>query len=125
MLDIQYIRDNTKDLIKATEAKGFDAKVIDKIISVDQKRRSLVHEVESFRAERNKLTKDDIANGKKLKIELKAKEAELNLVEKEYEDLMLKVPNPSSLDVKIGTADDNEILRKVGNIKSFKFPVRD
>lgn len=125
MLDIQYIRDNTKHLVKATEDKGFDSKVINKIISVDEKRRSMVHDVESLRAKRNKLTKDDIASGKKIKIELKARESELNLIEKEYEELMLKVPNPSSIDVKVGTVDDNEILKKVGTVKNFKFPVRD
>jgi len=38
---------------------------------------------------------------------------------------MLKVPNPSAADVKVGSADENEVIKKVGNLPEFAFNVRD
>jgi seryl-tRNA synthetase len=125
MLDIQIIRDNTKEIKAATKAKGFDPKIIDEVLAIDIKRRKLIASVESLRAARNKFTKKDIAKGKKLKVEIRKAEDKLGGVIAEYTELMLKVPNPSAKDVKVGTPEENEIIRKVGKPKKFTFPVKD
>ncbi len=125
MLDIQYIRENKDRVKKATKDKGFDGGIVDKLLKADAERRKLIQEVEEFRARRNKLTKDDIAEGKKLKIELKGKEEKLRKIEKEFDELALKIPNPSADDVKVGSAEDNEVIKKVGEPKKFDFKVRD
>lgn len=125
MLDIQFIRENPEKIKKAAKDKGFDEGVIDRLLKIDVERRKLIGEVEAFRAKRNKLTKDDIEEGKKIKVSLKEKEEALSQFEKDFDELMLKVPNPSANDVKIGTAEDNEIVRQVGEIPRFKFKVRD
>lgn len=125
MLDIQFVRDHSKEVKKATKDKGFDGSLIEKLLSLDKIKRTLIQEVEDLRAKRNKLTKNDILKGRKLKIELKTSEEKLAKVSRDFDNIMYKIPNPSASDVKIGTAKDNQILRKVGKPKDFLFPVRD
>jgi len=125
MLDIQFIRDNAKSVKQATFDKGFDGSVIDKIIEVDLERRKLIGEAESIRAKKNKLGRDQIEEGRALKQELKIVEENLNIVTNTFNDLMLKVPNPSASDVKVGKEEDNEVIKQVGTPKKFDFPVRD
>jgi seryl-tRNA synthetase len=125
MLDIQFIRDNKEAVTKATFDKGFDGSVVDKIIEVDVERRKLIGEVEAIRAKKNKLGRDQIEEGRALKIELKTIEENLNIVTNTFNDLMLKVPNPSALDVKVGKEEDNEVIKQVGKPKEFGFLVRD
>ncbi len=125
MLDIQYIRDNKEAVKNATIDKGFDGAVVDKIIEVDIERRKLIGRVEEIRAKKNKLGRDQIEEGRALKIELKAIEENLNIVTTTFNDLMLCVPNPSAPDVKVGKEEDNEVIKQVGKPREFSFPVRD
>jgi seryl-tRNA synthetase len=125
MLDIKFIRDNADFVKTATKNKGFDETVVDKLLEVDIERRKLIGTTEEIRAKKNKLTKDDIEEGKKLKVELKEVEEKLKSTEILFNDFMLKVPNISDKDVKVGTEEDNEVIKKVGTPKEFEFNVRD
>lgn len=125
MLDIKFVRDNIDAIRKATEDKGFDAAPVAQLITVDMKRRSLLGEVEQLRAERNTLTKDNIKRGKELKDLLKDAEEQLKKIETEFTELMLKIPNPAASDVKVGTPEDNEVIKTVGKTPKFDFKVRD
>ena len=125
MLDIKLVRDNKEKIRKATEAKGFDGKLVELTLKADEKRRKLLNKVEQLRAKRNKLTKSDTSKGRELKKELKIEEEKLGVVEKEFETLMLKIPNPSAADVKVGPPEANEILKHVGKPKNFAFEVKD
>jgi len=125
MLDIQYIRDNADIVKQATIDKGFDGSVVDEIIQVDVERRQLIGESEAIRAKKNKLGRDQIEEGRALKIALKDIEAKLDAVTKTFNDLMMKVPNPSAPDVKVGKEEDNEVVRQMGKIREFEFPIRD
>ena len=126
MLDIKFIRENI-DLVKtATKNKGFDETVVDKLIEVDVERRKLIQETEELRARKNKLTKDDIEEGKKLKVELKKVEESLNLIEEKYTDLLWKVPNVSSSKAPVGKNDkDNVEIKKWGEPTKFSFTPKD
>jgi seryl-tRNA synthetase len=128
MLDIQIIRNDPDKIRKATKDKGFDESVVDKILDVDVKRRTLIQEVEALRAKRNELSekikgKSDEAIS--IKKELSKKEEVLETLQTEFKDLMFKVPNPSAEDVKVGTPEENEIIKTVGEIPTFDFKVRD
>lgn len=125
MLDINFIRDNKDKVIKATKDKGFDEGVIERLLTVDAERRKILQEVESIRAERNKLTKDDIEKGRELKTKLKNAEENQKQIESDFNELMYKVPNLAADDVKVGTPEENEIVKTVGKIPKFDFPVRD
>lgn len=125
MLEINRIRHNPDEIRKATEDKGFDGMVIDELLAADQRRRTIVREVEELRAERNKLTKGDVQRGREIKQLLSDRQGVLSDANENFTMLMLRVPNPAAPDVRIGTADDNEVLRQVGQPRSFSFPIRD
>ena len=126
MLDIKFIRENVELVKKATKDKGFDESVVDKLLVVDKNRRELITESEELSSLRNKYAQArDIENGKLLKPKLQEIEEKLAEIEKDFTDLMLKVPNVSALDVKVGTPDENEVVRQVGEIPKFNFTVRD
>lgn len=125
MLDIRFIRDNIGKVKAAAKAKGFDEAIIDMLIKTDEKRRKLIKEVEDLRARRKKFTKGDIQSARKLKIERKNKESELKKIKAEFSSLMMKVPNPSADDVKVGTAQDNQIIKTVGQPSKYAFPIKD
>jgi seryl-tRNA synthetase len=125
MLDIKYVRENLELVRQATEDKGFDSSVVAQIMVVDMKRREALSDVEQLRAERNTLTKDDKERGKQLKDLLKEAEEKLAEIDDEFAELMLKIPNPAAIDVLVGTPEDNEIVKTVGEKPNFDFTVRD
>jgi len=123
MLDIKFIRENTEAVRKSTLAKGFDVGFLDKLLESDKERRSLLAEIETLNTERKKNT--DKEKGREIKESLAKKENRLKSVLAEYEELMLKVPNPVASDVKVGSDKDNETIRTVGKIPKFDFQPKD
>ncbi len=126
MLDIKFIRENI-DLVKtATKNKGFDETVVDKLIEVDIQRRKLIQQTEELRARKNKLGKDDIEEGKKLKVEVKEVEESLNSIEEKYNELLWKVPNIPSEKSPVGKNDkENVEIKKWGEPTKFSFTPKD
>jgi seryl-tRNA synthetase len=123
MLDIKFIRENPEIVKKSTLAKGFDVGFLDKLLESDKERRSLLAEIERLNTERKKNT--DKEKGREMKDSLAKKENRLKSVMAEYEELMMKVPNPAAPDVKVGSDKDNEIIRTVGKIPKFDFQPKD
>jgi len=125
MIDLDLIRKNPEYFRDSTKAKGFDEKIIDSLLVADEKRRELITEVESLRARKNKLGKEDRLEGQAIKKELKVKEEKLKGAEALCRDLLLKIPNPPAPDVKIGPPSENEVIKKEGQPRRFNFEVRD
>ncbi len=127
MLDIQLIRDNPEKIKKGVADKNFDPKLVDKVLELDKKRRDLMQSIQVLQAERNKVAKEkDIEKGKKIKEELKTKEPELSKVEDEYLVSLNAIPNIASDDVKVGkNEDDNEEIKKWGDVPKFDFKPKD
>ncbi|HET7098685.1 MAG TPA: serine--tRNA ligase [Patescibacteria group bacterium] len=122
MLNIDYIRENSDKVKKSTTAKNVDGSLVDRLLEIDKKRRELLQDVEGFRAKRNKLTKDDIEEGKKLKEELKEKEESLRQIEDDFKSLLWKIPNIVSEDTPIGKDEsENKVIRSWGKPKEFDF----
>lgn len=131
MLDIKFIREN-KDLIKDAAKKKKIKIDIDRLLALDEKRRILIQEVDSLRAE-HKISSEKIVLLKgderesftqKLREEknnLVHKEYDLRAIEAEYDELMLLVPNLPDLSVPEGESDaDNKEVRRWGEIPDFK-----
>ncbi len=132
MLDIKFIREN-KDLVaKAGKKKHIDFD-IDRLISIDDKRKGLLSTVELKRAEQN-VANHQIVNSTDeerytllekmgaLKEELRKLEEELKEVMKEWQRLMLLVPNIPDDSVPEGDSDkDNKEIKKWGDIPHFGF----
>lgn len=134
MLDIQYIRDHADTVKNSTKNKNKNPDVVDNLLSVDIKRRELIVKSEALRAERNKLnellktarTDELIAKSKALKAELENIEPELKIVEEQFSDLMLQVPNVVLDEVPVGKDDtENVVVREWGEKRTFDFKPKD
>lgn len=127
MLDINYIRENPEKVKKEIKNKNFDPKLVDELLTLDERRRKLIGEIEILRSGRNRAADTkDIESGKKIKEELQKKEPELKGIEENYKELLWKIPNLYSDDTPIGKDEsENKVIRKWGEPKKFKFKVKD
>ena len=128
MLDINFIRESTDLVKKGVTNKGFDPKLVDKVLELDEKRRKLILEIEGLRAKRNKIAdaKKPSEEGKKIKEELKDKEPELDKIAAEYLETLQKIPNLPSERTPIGKGEkDNVEMRKWGIPVKFDFKPKD
>jgi seryl-tRNA synthetase len=137
MLDIKFIQENTALVADAARKKRikFD---VDRLIEVDDKRRTLLAKVETKRQTQNEfnfqisqeknstIKLDLVAKMKGLKDELKKEEEDLQLIMKEWRALMLAVPNIPDISVPEGNSEEeNQELKKWGEIPKFDFPAKD
>ncbi len=126
MLDIKFIRENA-ELIKAGAAKKHLAVDIDALMAADEKRRGLLVEVEGMRAKQNEVS-DQVVKAsaeekqrlieemRALKETLQGKEKELEEVMREWQLLMVAVPNIPDPSVPEGESDaQNQEIRTWGN----------
>src|SRR4030042_1294993 len=131
MLDIKLIPDNPDLVRQALEKRGEDAP-LDQISSRDERRRQLLHEMETLRAERNEVSKQLgktadknpqlIADMRQLGEKVTSLEKEIGQAEAELEDHLLRLPNIPAADVPVGKdSDDNAILRSWGEPAGFSF----
>lgn len=133
MLDIKFIREN-KDLIAMGAQKKHIDFDVDKLITVDDSRRSLLTSIETKKAEQNKvgenITKatDDaertrlIEEMRVLKESIKIEEEKFAEIMKEWQLLMVAVPNIPDMSVPEGLTDaDNVEVRVWGEIPKFDF----
>jgi seryl-tRNA synthetase len=128
MLDINFIRENKDIVKKGVTDKQFDPTLVDKVLELDEKRRKLILEVENLRAKRNKIAegKKPSEEGKKIKEELKDKELGLDKLEKEYKELLFRIPNLPFEKSPIGKGEkDNKEIRKWGTPTKFTFEPKD
>jgi seryl-tRNA synthetase len=122
MLDIQFIRDNPKLVLKAAKDKGLNAEAVDKVLDLDKKRRELLGQVEELRALKNKLTREEFEKGREIKKKLKDIEPQLRKVEVAYKELMLMIPSVPEKQVPVGKDEkSNKLVRKWGEKPKFKF----
>jgi len=133
MLDIKFIRDNV-DLVKnICVNKGLQLD-IDKLVNLDEQKRQLQIKVETIRAKRNEINdrmkdqrNDDlIKQSKLLKEELEKLEKDFEEVKNDFEYIYFRVPNIVSENTPLSPdASSNVIIKTVGNIPKFNFPIKD
>jgi seryl-tRNA synthetase len=136
MLDIQLIRDKPDFVKERLSTRGGDHYLlVDRILLLDQERRSILRELESLRSERNRVSKEigtmkkrslDTSNleaqVKKIRESVEKLEAKLSLVEKQMKEVMLRLPNIPHESVPIGEDEkDNLEVRRHGTPRDFNF----
>ncbi|MGE5521714.1 MAG: serine--tRNA ligase [Candidatus Dadabacteria bacterium] len=132
MLQLSTLRNNT-DLVKERLAiKNFkEIELVDQVISLDDERKKLVFDFDETKAKINAASKDIgmlMKSGQKEEAEKKKSEVEqlkkqldpiqtnLDLKEKQLNDLLVRLPNLPSMKVPKGkTPEDNEIVRTGGS----------
>lgn len=104
------------------------------ILNLDEKRRSLLLEIESLRADRKRLSKQGKSKSPEeirekvleIKDKLSGLEESLRKTEAELRHNMLLVPNIPAPEVPEGTSDeDNVLVRKWGEPRTFEFESKD
>jgi len=136
MLDIKFIKEN-KDIVQAGAVKKHITVNIDELLAVDAKRREIMAQVESKKTAQNQASEkiaqaqDQAERGKMidemkvLKADLQKDEEALREVMKEWQALMLQVPNVPDMSVPEGESDaQNQEVRTWGTIPTFDFEVK-
>jgi seryl-tRNA synthetase len=140
MLDIKFIRENAELVQEGAKKKKIDFDV-QKLLEVDDKRKSLGQRIEEKRATQNKVSEDvaraiqsgDAAEKERLikemqplKEEMQKLEEELKVVMTEWQKLMVAVPNIPDVSVPDGDDDNANVETKTfGEIPKFDFVPKD
>lgn len=132
MLDIRYIRENAELIKKTAEQKLVEIDV-DRLLELDKNIKEKNAELEQLRSERNALSskiptlqgeekEENVNKVKTLKEDISKIEEEVSPWQAEFEDLMLRVPNPTLPEVPVGKSDEENVeIRRVGEIRKFDF----
>ncbi len=130
MLDINFIRANqglVEDNLKKRKITNVNLK---RLLTLDEKRRELILQIESLRKEKNKLSlapnPETIRKAKALKEKLGHLEPELKKIAAEFQEIMLSLPNMADPEVPEGEGEeDNKVIKKWGKPRQFDFPFKD
>lgn len=138
MLDVKLVRDQP-DLVRERLASrgGNDAAKVDELLNLDEERRRLLGEVESLKAQRNKIAKEIGAlMGQKKIADAEARKAESRQIgeripqldqhvaglEARRMEILLRLPNlPHASVPKGASAADNPVVREWGQKPAFTF----
>ena len=134
MLDPKLVREKPEILREGLRKRGTEFDV-DRLIRADERRRELIRNVEAMKSEKNE-TSDAIGKLKKTGLDATEKiehlrslgkrienlEQELKGAEKEWEDLIMVIPNIPHSSVPVGSGEEqNAIVRSWGEKPSFSF----
>lgn len=128
MLDIKFIRENKDKVKQACVNKNINNgdMLVEQVLELDTKKRSLRTSLEALRAKQNKFTKDDIVKAQKNKLEIKTLEPDVKAAEGQFNELLMQLPNIPFDDVPVGKDETQNItLRSVGKFPVFDFTPKD
>ena len=136
MIELGYIREHADEVRQALANLNAEAP-IDEILELDERRRALLAEVETLRAERNRVSKeiprtqdaqakrDMIAAMRTVGDRITSLEADLAPVQARLDQALLEVPNMPHPSVPIGPDEShNVVVRTVGDIPELGFEPR-
>ena len=134
MLDINLIREAPELIRKTIQARQMDPATVDQVLELDEKRRAIIQDVETFKGERNRVSKEISKIKEKAervsKIEamrlvgerISRLDEELRNVEAALQELIITIPNTLDERTPVGKdSSENPILRTVGEIPKFDF----
>ena len=134
MLDIALIREQPDVVRKSLTDRQMDAGPVDAILKLDEKRRTLLTEAETLKAERNAVSKeigkmkDEAARKSKIEAmravgdKITAMDAELAEVDAKLQTIMSGLPNIPDKRTPYGKdEDENVIIKTVGEPRKFDF----
>ncbi len=120
MFDLKLIRDNP-EMVKEALAHRKDTAPVDEIYKLDQERRQKMTQLEELRRTR-KGGRMDPEEGRKLRDQIAALEAETSEMDEKLKDLLLRVPNIPDSSAPVGaTEEDSVIVRQFGEETKLNF----
>ena len=131
MLDIKFIRENP-DVVREALNNRHSGDSIDDILAFDERRRGLIVEVETLKARRNEVSKEIgrtkekppalLEEMRKIGDRIKALDGQVESIEKDLNDQLLRIPNIQHSSVPIGAgSEDNKTIRQWGQQRRFDF----
>jgi seryl-tRNA synthetase len=136
MLDLAYVRENLTQVEEMLRRRGMDpAQVLSGFRQVDEKRRQLITQSETLKAQRNRAS-EEIAKLKKagqdatvqmeqtkaLRAQSDELEKQAGEIDQEMRTMLAGIPNVPHESVPVGrSADDNKEVRKWGKPPEFSF----
>ncbi|WP_327088390.1 serine--tRNA ligase [Nonomuraea sp. NBC_01738] len=136
MIDLRTLRDDPDRLRASQRARGEDESIVDSLLRLDERRRSALSSFENLRAEQKSMGKSVskaqgeekqalLARAKELAGQVKAAEAEAEVLSAELDELVQTVPNIVEEGAPHGGEDDFVVLETVGEPRQFDFEPRD
>lgn len=135
MLDIRRIREDYEAVKRSVESRGQGDYGLPRAKELDEKRRSLLAEVEQMKSRQNTVSKQipilkkegkdaagTLREMKGLSDEIKALDAKVAETEEELRDVLLNIPNAPAADVPVGADDSYNVeVKKEGAPPAFDF----
>lgn len=136
VIDLRALRDDPEPARASQRARGADPAVIDVLLSADTDRRAAVSAADQLRAEQKAFGRTMgsasaadrpglLARGKELAEQVRAAGVTEREAEQVLEAAQRQVPNIIEQGVPAGGVDDFVVLREVGQVPEFDYPVRD
>jgi seryl-tRNA synthetase len=136
VIDLRTLRSDPDRLRVSQRTRGEDDSVVERLLELDERRRSALSSFESLRAEQknvgrsvSKAQGDErqkiLDRAKELAQQVKEAEAESQRLEHELNDLLRTVPNIVEEGAPAGGEDDYVVLETVGTPRSFDFEPKD
>ncbi len=136
MLDMKFIRENLDEAERRLQSRG-GGPYLDGIKELDEKRRNLLYENETLKAERNRVS-DEIAKVKDKSLvqqqiqdmravsqRIKEQDEELKQLDEELQLFLLTVPNLPDPSTPVGASEvDNVEVRSWGSPRQFSFAAK-
>jgi seryl-tRNA synthetase len=136
MLDLAYVRENLPQIEEMLRRRGMEPQnVLSSFRQVDEKRRALITQSETLKAQRNRAS-EEIAKLKKAGLDATAQmeqtkalrqqgdelEKQAGEIDQELRTMLAGIPNMPHESVPVGhSADDNKEVRKWGTLPEFTF----
>ncbi|NOY65334.1 MAG: serine--tRNA ligase [Nitrospirae bacterium] len=134
MLDLNFVTENINSVKESISKRGYDIEV-DELINLNNRRKSIIKEVEELRNRRNTVS-DEIGRLKKagkdasemikemksVSERIKSLDEELKDVQNQIRDFLLNIPNIPHESVPVGKdEEDNVEIRRWGTPREFDF----
>jgi seryl-tRNA synthetase len=130
MIDIKFIRENPDAVRASQKGRGEDISIVDRLLELDEDRRTAIAEFETLRAEQNTLSKsvgaakgDEktalLENAKELANKVKAADTKRAEIEAQVNAIAMQLSNLLDPDAPMGGEADFVILEHVGTPRDF------
>ncbi|SMO93665.1 serine--tRNA ligase [Melghirimyces algeriensis] len=138
MLDLKLLRQEMPSIRQRLAHRGEDVSGLDSIIQLDERRRTLLQEVEQLKNQRNVVSKaiaqkkksgedatETIQEMRRVGDRIKELDQEVRNVEDQLQHVLLTIPNIPHESVPIGESEeDNQPVRHWGDLPDFAFPFK-
>jgi seryl-tRNA synthetase len=134
MLDINVIRQQPDTVRQSLSVRQLETTPVDQVLELDKKRRTLIQEVETLKAERNVLSKEiartkdpderkaKIESSRSIGIRIDELDNELRIAERSLNELMATIPNIPDERTPYGIDEsENVVIKTVGDIPELDF----